>query len=83
MITAGGRSQVAQRLGGGSFLSASDDRLHFGLGDATTVEVVEVRWPSGRVDRYTDLTVDRGYLIREGRSHADLLPGWQRRSRSR
>ena len=83
VMTAGGRSQVTQRVGGGSFLSASDDRLHFGLGDATTVEVVEIRWPSGRVDHYTGLTVDRGYLIREGRSQAGLLPGWQRPSRSR
>ncbi len=67
-------------MGGGSFLSASDDRLHFGLGDATAIEAVEVRWPSGRVDRYTDLTADRGYLIREGQTRPSPLRGWRRPS---
>ena len=44
-LTAGGRRQVAQRIGGGSFQSASDPRLHFGLADATRVETH--RDPSG------------------------------------
>ncbi len=46
-IHAGGRRQVAQRYGGGSYQSAGDPRIHFGLGDATSVESVEIRWPSG------------------------------------
>ena len=33
--------------GGGSYLSASDPRVHFGLGDASRVDRLEVRWPSG------------------------------------
>ena len=33
-------------------------RLHFGLGEATRIETIEVRWPSGHVDRYTDLAAD-------------------------
>src|SRR5262249_39218575 len=57
-VTAGGRRQVAQRSGGGSYLSASDPRLHFGLGGAARIEVVEVTWPSGRIDRYRDLAAD-------------------------
>jgi hypothetical protein len=77
-LTAGGRRQVAQRVGGGSFLSAQDHRLHFGLGEATRVESVEVRWPSGRVDRYTGLPADAAYLLREGRCQAIPLPGWKR-----
>ncbi len=48
----GGRDMIAQRVGGGSYQSASDPRLHFGLGSSTQVEWVDVRWPSGRVDRY-------------------------------
>jgi hypothetical protein len=63
--TAQGR-QVAQRVGGGSYLSASDDRLHFGLGLATSVQRVEVRWPSGKVDCWKDVSADKGYLLREG-----------------
>jgi hypothetical protein len=65
-LTAGGRRQTAERFGGGSFLSAQDHRLHFVLAEATIVESVEVHWPSGRVDRFTGLAADAGYLLREG-----------------
>ena len=64
-ITAGGRRRRAWRIGGGSYLSASDPRLHFGLaGDR--IEHVEIRWPSGHVDHFTDLEADRAYRLREG-----------------
>jgi predicted Zn-dependent protease len=77
-LTAANRRQVAQRVGGGSFLSAMDDRLHFGLAEATRVESVEVRWPSGHVDRYTGLEADRAYRLREGRPEAAPAPGRRR-----
>ncbi len=64
-VMAGGRRQVAQRTGGGSYQSANDPRLHFGLGDNDHVDSVEVRWPSGQTDRWTDLGPDTGYLLRE------------------
>jgi len=65
-IRAGGRRQMAERYGGGSYQSASDPRVHFGLGEATSVESVEVRWPSGVVDRHVGLKADRHYRLREG-----------------
>jgi hypothetical protein len=65
-VTAGGRNQVAARFGGGSYLSASDPRLHFGLGAARRADRVEVRWPSGRRDTYEGLAADAGYRLREG-----------------
>jgi hypothetical protein len=80
VVEAGGSRQVAQRLGGGSYLSACDPRLHFGLGRATRVDRIEVRWPSGRVDRFRDLEADRGYGLREGDARAQPLPGWKSRS---
>ena len=67
---------VAQRVGGGSYQSASDPRLHFDLGSSTLVEGVEVAWPSGRVGRYPALKDDTGYLIREGESRLLPLAGW-------
>jgi enediyne biosynthesis protein E4 len=70
--------QVAQRVGGGSYLSAADGRLHFGLGSSNTVRSVEVRWPSGRVDRWNNLTVDTGYLLREADPVVKSLPGFNR-----
>jgi hypothetical protein len=75
-LAAGGHRQVAQRHGGGSFLSACDQRLHFGLGPATRIDSVEIRWPSGRVDRHADLAADTAYILRESDSRARPLPGW-------
>ncbi len=45
-VTAGGQRQVKEHHSGGSYLSSSDPRLHFGLGEATTA-TVEIRWPDG------------------------------------
>ena len=65
-VKAGGRERRAWRSGGGSFQSASDPRLHFGLGTVRRVDAIEVRWPSGQVDRYGSLDADRAYRLREG-----------------
>jgi tetratricopeptide (TPR) repeat protein len=79
-VLAGGRWQVVQRIGGGSFQSAADPRLHFGLGDATAIDRLEVRWPSGRLDRYIGLRVDRGYKVREGSPEVEPLRGFKHSS---
>ena len=65
-VTTAGRSQVAERFGGGSYASAGDQRLHFGLGKNRVIDHVEVAWPSGRRDRLGRLAVDKGYRLREG-----------------
>jgi hypothetical protein len=75
-VTSSGRRQTAWRFGGGSYASASDPRLHFGLGPARMIEAIEVRWPSGRVDHFRDLPADTGYLIREGDEKALPLAGF-------
>ena len=64
-VKAGGRARRGWRFGGGSFQSASDPRLHFGLGQ-DRIDLVEVRWPSGQVDRFVNLESDRRYRLREG-----------------
>ena len=76
LIKAGGRQWVTTRNGGGSFESASDPRLHIGLGSLGRVEEIEVRWPSGQVDHYKDLPADTGYLLVEGESTPRPLPGF-------
>ena len=65
-VFSGGEWRVAQRFGGGSYLSASDPRLHFGLGSARRVDRLEVTWPSGRVDQHADLAADAEYHLIEG-----------------
>ncbi len=78
-VTAGGRRQTGWRTGGGSYASAEDPRLHFGLGQPRTIEAIEVRWPSGRVDRFRDLPADTGYLIREAEPSPRPLAGFATR----
>jgi tetratricopeptide (TPR) repeat protein len=75
-VTVLGKTQVAARLGGGSYLSASDHRLHFGLGSARKADRVEVTWPSGRRDCYQGLAADAGYRLREGDAAPRPLPGF-------
>ena len=65
-VVAGGRRRNAWRIGGGSYQSASEGRLHFGLGDAERAEEIEVTWPSGRVGRYGPLPVERGISAEGG-----------------
>src|SRR5262249_41453832 len=65
-LTARGFTQVDEAKGGMSYQSAHDPRLHFGLGEATRVDSIEVRWPSGIVDRLKDVPADRVVTIKEG-----------------
>lgn len=67
---AGGRTTVRWLTSGTSYLSANDPRLWFGLGTAAKVEQLEVRWPSGKVQSWSDLPPDRILEIREGRDPA-------------
>jgi tetratricopeptide (TPR) repeat protein len=71
----GGCIRSAPRLGGASYQSSGDPRLHFGLGTARQADRVEVRWPSGRVDQYSNLPADADYLLREGEPKPRPLPG--------
>ncbi len=48
------------------YYSASDLRIHFGLGEAKKVDLIEIRWPSGMVDTLEDLDVNRLYVVQEG-----------------
>ncbi len=66
VVTAGGRRQARAVLSQSSYYSHDDLRLHFGLGAARAAEVVEVRWPSGTVDRLRDVAAGRLRTLREG-----------------
>jgi hypothetical protein len=65
LLRAGGVSQASWVRSGSSYASQSDLRAYFGLGDATRVDSLEVRWPSGHVQSLTNLPVDRQLVIRE------------------
>ncbi|MBI5084174.1 MAG: CRTAC1 family protein [Acidobacteria bacterium] len=60
------KPQMDEVRSGGSYISQGDLRLHFGLGAATSA-AIEVRWPSGQVDRIDALASDRIYTVFEGK----------------
>jgi predicted nucleotidyltransferase len=65
-VQVGGRTQTFEAGGDGSYLSHSDIRVHVGLAQATRVQKIEIRWPSGQVDTAANLAADRVYIAREG-----------------
>ncbi len=54
----------------GSYLSASDMRVHFGLGTSNTIGAVIVEWPDGQRERWTTLTANRLHSLRRGSGEA-------------
>ncbi len=75
--SAGGVTRQRLKTGGGSYLSSHDPRLVLGLGGATRVDWLEVKWPrpSSRVERFTDLPVDRYVALVEGTGQAARAAG--------
>jgi hypothetical protein len=65
VIAFGGRRQRRVVAGGMGFASQNDRRVHFGLGRQTQVEEVEIRWPSGEVQRLEAPAVDRLHVVTE------------------
>jgi len=64
-VAAGGITQMREISGGGSYLSQSDLRVHFGLGAATKIDKLEISWPSGQQQAFRDFPANRFYSIHE------------------
>jgi hypothetical protein len=67
MIEAGGRKQIADVVGGGSYYSQSAFTLYFGVGKAEKIDRIEVRWPAGETQTWSGIAPNRTLLITEGR----------------
>jgi enediyne biosynthesis protein E4 len=65
-VTSGNLVQTGEVWSGGSYLSQSDLRLHFGLGANESVSAIQVAWPAGGTQIFHNLAADRFYFIREG-----------------
>ena len=74
-LTHGGKTQYREVRGATSYLSASDRRLHVGLGADTTIEAVEIRWPDGATQSVTLPAVDAHYHLVQGGEPAAYVPG--------
>ncbi len=65
-VNCGGLTQVNEVRSGSSYLSQNDLRVHFGLGKSDTVDLLEVIWPSGLVERFENLSPNRVVIVQEG-----------------
>jgi len=70
-LTSEGVIQVDQAKGGTSYMSASDPRIHFGLGKRTKIESLQITWPSGQVDKLANVPIDTIIAVKEG---AGIVP---------
>jgi enediyne biosynthesis protein E4 len=70
-VVSGDLTQITEVYSGGSYLSQNDLRLHFGLEKRTKVDLIEVHWPSGTVDKIFDSAVNKIITIKEGRGIVD------------
>jgi hypothetical protein len=66
--TVAGRDLTRELYPHNSFRSQMPSRVHFGLGDATKIDELTVRWPSGAVQTLHDLAADRHVVITEGKT---------------
>ena len=71
-VTTGKLQQLGEVRSGGSYLSQSDLRLHFGLADASRIDKVEVIWPNGATQTFENVASDRFYHLTQG---GVLTPG--------
>jgi len=70
-LTSEGISRVEQAKGGMSYMSASDPRIFFGLGKRTKIDSLEITWPSGLVEKLTNVPTDKIIAVKEG---AGIVP---------
>ncbi len=70
--TIDGRILVRDVIGGGSYLSSSPSRIFLGVGDAPRVDALEVSWPWGDVQTWTDLRPGRPTTLRERPANASI-----------
>ena len=66
-VMAGDLVQLDEVRSGGSYLSQSDLRLHFGLGSHAKIDRVEISWPDGKKETLRDLVADQFYAVLEGK----------------
>ncbi|WP_044948851.1 CRTAC1 family protein [Chthonomonas calidirosea] len=73
VVEAGEKRLLRQCQAGGSYMSSSDPRVHFGLGNEREVRQLTVKWPSGRVDVFVDVPINRYLVISEGEQRFAVL----------
>ncbi len=65
-ITVGRETQMDEVRGGGSYYAQNDFRVHFGIGAATMIDRVELRWPNGLEESWEHVAADQFVTLKEG-----------------
>lgn len=65
-VSAAGHSQLGEVRSGGSYISQSDLRLHFGMGSVDKADLVEIRWPDGQTEILKDVSTNQVVHVKEG-----------------
>ncbi len=73
-VQASGRRQTRAVVSQSSYVSHSDLRVHFGLGDAEGVDAISVRWPSGKEEEFPGASGGQGWLLVEGSGKVAAIP---------
>lgn len=66
-LRTGGLTQIQEVNGGNGYSGQSTKRLHFGIGMASKVDVVEVRWPNGKIEKFSNVAINRLNKVRENK----------------
>jgi enediyne biosynthesis protein E4 len=69
--------QIDEVRSGGGYISQNDLRVHFGVGKASKVDLVELFWPSGQSDTLKDLKPNQVYVVKEGQGIVSTMPAVQ------
>ncbi len=72
-MTAGGQKQIDEVRSGGSYISQSDFRLHFGLGKAVVANL-SIRWLDGKTENFSDVAAGQVVTIEEGKGIVKKQP---------
>jgi len=64
-LTIGDKTQTRWRMSSSGYLSQSDPRIHFGVGEATTVDTIELHWPTGTVQTLKNVDVNQVITVEE------------------
>jgi hypothetical protein len=73
-LIVGGTALIREVKAGSSYLSQSDLRVHFGMGNSSRAERLEIRWPSGQVDTFEDIEANQLLTVTEGKGITDRVP---------
>src|SRR5258708_7275749 len=67
LVEESGAQQYAMVTTGSSYLSSNDKRVHFGLGNSSRIKLLEITWPSGKIQKLENLSADRILKVEEPR----------------